>query len=187
MCTRAGLRLSPLQPLESPTPVRHMRSCSHSQHTRARLAATLDPLPPAPAPRSRAPCPNALRCASLQVVGRLAAQLARLLQGKDKPTFSPSADCGDVCVVVNAEKIVFTGRKWDGKIYQWHTGESAAGARAPRDRLGGDGGAALIRRADCPAARRAAGAWAMCGSRPPGRCANRQPNPAYARQAGRAA
>ncbi|GBF92078.1 hypothetical protein Rsub_04425 [Raphidocelis subcapitata] len=57
-----------------------------------------------------------------QVVGRLAAQLAKVLQGKDKPTYSPSRDLGDVCVVVNAEKIVFTGRKWEGKAYQWHTG-----------------------------------------------------------------
>lgn len=57
-----------------------------------------------------------------QVVGRLAAQLAKVLQGKDKPTFSPNQDGGDVCVVVNADKIVLTGRKWDGKLYQWHTG-----------------------------------------------------------------
>lgn len=58
-------------------------------------------------------------------MGRLAAQLAKLLQGKDKPTFSPSMDTGDVCVVVNAEKAVLTGRKWDGKLYQWHTGALA--------------------------------------------------------------
>jgi large subunit ribosomal protein L13 len=45
-----------------------------------------------------------------------------VLQGKDKPTFLPSADGGDVCVVVNADKAVLTGRKWDGKLYRWHTG-----------------------------------------------------------------
>ena len=57
-----------------------------------------------------------------QVVGRLAAQLSLILQGKDKPIFAPHKDHGDVCVVVNAEKAVLTGNKWDGKLYRWHTG-----------------------------------------------------------------
>lgn len=55
-------------------------------------------------------------------MGFLATQLAVVLQGKDKPTYLPSRDAGDVCVVTNAAKIHFTGRKWDGKIYRWHTG-----------------------------------------------------------------
>lgn len=61
--------------------------------------------------------------APLQIVGRLAAQLSILLQGKDKPIFAPHKDQGDVCIVVNAEKAVFTGNKWEGKVYKWHTGE----------------------------------------------------------------
>lgn len=57
-----------------------------------------------------------------QVVGRLASQIARVLMGKDKPTFCPWKDDGDVVVVVNAKDIDFTGRKWDDKLYRWHTG-----------------------------------------------------------------
>jgi len=45
-----------------------------------------------------------------------------VLQGKDKPTYTPCRDAGDVCVVTNAAKILFSGNKWDGKIYRWHTG-----------------------------------------------------------------
>lgn len=63
----------------------------------------------------------------LQIVGRLASQLSLLLQGKDKPIFAPHKDLGDVCIVVNAEKAVFTGNKWEGKLYKWHTGKQAAG------------------------------------------------------------
>lgn len=44
------------------------------------------------------------------------------MQGKDKPTFTPHADNGDVVVVVNARHAEFTGRKWDNKLYKWHTG-----------------------------------------------------------------
>ncbi|PSC67474.1 hypothetical protein C2E20_8863 [Micractinium conductrix] len=57
-----------------------------------------------------------------QVVGRLASQIATILQGKDKPTFRPNADDGDLVVVVNAAQAELTGRKWDQKLYRWHTG-----------------------------------------------------------------
>eukprot|EP00879_Flechtneria_rotunda_P016929 GHRR01017723.1.p1 GENE.GHRR01017723.1~~GHRR01017723.1.p1 ORF type:complete len:256 (+),score=95.85 GHRR01017723.1:288-1055(+) len=60
--------------------------------------------------------------AESQVIGRLAAYLSVILQGKDKPVFAPNKDHGDICVVTNAEKAVFTGRKWEGKLYRWHTG-----------------------------------------------------------------
>ena len=56
-----------------------------------------------------------------QVLGRLATQIAVLLRGKHKPTFTPSMDGGDFVVVVNAEKIQVTGRKIDQKIYYRHT------------------------------------------------------------------
>jgi large subunit ribosomal protein L13 len=59
--------------------------------------------------------------ASGQVVGRLATQIADLLRGKHNPMFSGIADAGDFVVVVNAEKVVFTGKKWDDKDYYWHT------------------------------------------------------------------
>ena len=57
-----------------------------------------------------------------QVVGRLASQIAPLLRGKHKPTFANNVDCGDHVVVINAEKVVFTGNKWKDKLYRWHTG-----------------------------------------------------------------
>ncbi len=56
------------------------------------------------------------------VVGRLAALVAMRLRGKHKPTFTPHVDMGDNVVVVNAEKVAFTGRKLDQKKYYWHTG-----------------------------------------------------------------
>jgi large subunit ribosomal protein L13 len=56
------------------------------------------------------------------VVGRLATQIATLLRGKNKPTFTPSIDGGDFVIVVNAEKIRITGRKADQKTYYRHSG-----------------------------------------------------------------
>lgn len=56
------------------------------------------------------------------VVGRLAALIALRLRGKHKPIFTPHVDCGDNVVVINAEKVVFTGRKRSDKVYYWHTG-----------------------------------------------------------------
>jgi len=57
-----------------------------------------------------------------KVLGRLATNVATRLRGKHKPTFAPHADTGDFIVVVNAEKVRLTGRKWDKKIYYRHTG-----------------------------------------------------------------
>ncbi|MGC1797715.1 MAG: 50S ribosomal protein L13, partial [Candidatus Acidiferrales bacterium] len=56
------------------------------------------------------------------VLGRLATRVARLLIGKDKPTYTPHLDCGDHVVVVNAQKIKLTGNKIDQKLYRHHSG-----------------------------------------------------------------
>mgnify|MGYP001793322070 CR=1 FL=1 len=56
------------------------------------------------------------------VVGRAASEIAKLLRGKHKPDFTPHVDCGDNVIVLNADKIVFTGNKWDAKTYLRHTG-----------------------------------------------------------------
>jgi large subunit ribosomal protein L13 len=56
------------------------------------------------------------------VVGRLATIIAMRLRGKHKPTFTPHVDCGDNVIVVNAEKVVLTGRKLQQKMYRHHTG-----------------------------------------------------------------
>lgn len=79
-----------------------------------------------------------------QVVGRLASQIATVLMGKDKPTYAPNADCGDVVIVVNAAKVHFTGRKWDDKLYRWHTGyPGGLKERSARDTMARDPGAVL--------------------------------------------
>jgi large subunit ribosomal protein L13 len=57
-----------------------------------------------------------------QVLGRLATRIARILIGKDKPSFTPSLDCGDHVVVINAELVRLTGNKIDQKIYRHHSG-----------------------------------------------------------------
>ena len=56
------------------------------------------------------------------VVGRLASYIALRLRGKHLPTYTPHVDCGDFVVVINADKVKFTGRKLDQKTYYWHTG-----------------------------------------------------------------
>jgi large subunit ribosomal protein L13 len=57
-----------------------------------------------------------------QVLGRLATSVASRLRGKHNPLFTPHVDTGDSVIVVNAEKIVLTGRKWDQKNYYRHSG-----------------------------------------------------------------
>ena len=56
-----------------------------------------------------------------QTVGRLASEVARILRGKNKVNFVPHLDCGDNVVIINAEKVIFTGRKWDQKFYYRHS------------------------------------------------------------------
>ena len=54
-------------------------------------------------------------------LGRLASQVAAVLRGKNKPTYTPFIDCGDNVIVINAEKVQFTGKKLDQKIYYKHS------------------------------------------------------------------
>ncbi|MCO5142644.1 MAG: 50S ribosomal protein L13 [Oligoflexia bacterium] len=55
-------------------------------------------------------------------VGRLATNLATFLMGKHKPTYSPNIDTGDYVIVLNADKVSFSGNKWNDKVYHRHTG-----------------------------------------------------------------
>lgn len=57
-----------------------------------------------------------------KVVGRLATEIAMVLMGKHRPTYTPHVDTGDFVVVVNAEKVAFTGKKWQQKVYRHYTG-----------------------------------------------------------------
>lgn len=53
-----------------------------------------------------------------QVVGRLAVQIATILRGKHRPEYTPHVDTGDFVIVINAEKVRFTGKKWQSQVYQ---------------------------------------------------------------------
>lgn len=57
-----------------------------------------------------------------QTLGRLASKVAVILRGKHKPIYSPSVDCGDYVIIINAEKIAVTGRRLDQKMYYRHSG-----------------------------------------------------------------
>ncbi len=56
-----------------------------------------------------------------QTLGRMATEVAKILRGKNKPIFTPHEDCGDYVIIVNAEKVRFTGRKLEQKIYYNHS------------------------------------------------------------------
>jgi len=74
-----------------------------------------------------------------QILGRLATRVARLLTGKDKPMYTPFLDTGDHVIIINAEKVKFTGKKLTDKMYRHHTGypgglrEMAAGVLLSKD------------------------------------------------------
>ena len=60
--------------------------------------------------------------ASGKTLGRLATEVAKLLRGKHKPTYTPFVDTGDYVIVINASEMVLTGNKLDQKMYRYHTG-----------------------------------------------------------------
>ena len=69
-----------------------------------------------------------------KIVGRLASDIAVVLMGKHRPTYTPHVDTGDFVVVTNAKNVQFTGKKWEQKKYTWYTGypgqkSETAGAR----------------------------------------------------------
>ena len=70
-----------------------------------------------------------------QTVGRLAAEVARVLRGKHKPTFTPHVDTGDYVIVINADKAVFTGKKLTKKIYFRHSGYTGGTTFTPAGQM----------------------------------------------------
>lgn len=72
------------------------------------------------------------------VLGRMAAEIAKILRGKHKTTFTPHMDCGDNVIVINAAKVQLTGRKMTDKIFFWHTGfPGGVKQRTPKQTLTG--------------------------------------------------
>ena len=69
--------------------------------------------------------------AAEKVVGRLARDIALILMGKHRPAYTPHVDTGEYVVVVNAEKVVFTGKKWEQKKYTWYTGYPVSARKPP--------------------------------------------------------
>ena len=65
-----------------------------------------------------------------KTLGRLASEVASVLRGKNKPTYTPHVDCGDYVIVINAEKVEVTGKKRKEKIYKRHTGYDHRGQYA---------------------------------------------------------
>ncbi|MBK6263620.1 50S ribosomal protein L13 [Marivirga sp. S37H4] len=57
-----------------------------------------------------------------KVLGRFASDVAKLIRGKHKPGYTPNVDCGDNVIIINADKIILTGKKWDDRVYQRYTG-----------------------------------------------------------------
>ena len=72
--------------------------------------------------------------ADSQILGRFASQVARILRGKHKASYTPHVDCGDRVIVINADKVKLTGKKWDDKEYIRHTGYPGGQRfQSPRD------------------------------------------------------
>lgn len=57
-----------------------------------------------------------------QTLGRMASKVAKLLRGKYKPSYTPHVDCGDNVIIINADKVVLTGNKWNDRVYLRYTG-----------------------------------------------------------------
>ncbi|MFV1968053.1 MAG: 50S ribosomal protein L13 [Pirellulaceae bacterium] len=70
-----------------------------------------------------------------KAVGRIATRIATVLMGKHRPTYTPHVDTGDFVVVTNAEKVAFTGNKWEQKTYTWYTGYPGLRSETAAERL----------------------------------------------------
>jgi large subunit ribosomal protein L13 len=70
-----------------------------------------------------------------KVVGRLASDIAVILMGKHRPTYTAHTDTGDFVVVTNCERVVFTGKKWGQKRYTWYTGYTRQSSESARERF----------------------------------------------------
>ena len=68
-------------------------------------------------------------------LGRLASQVAAVLRGKNKPTFTPNVDCGDHVIIINTDKAILTGKKLEKKFYTYHTGYIGGLKQIPYSRM----------------------------------------------------
>ncbi len=78
--------------------------------------------------------------ADSKVLGRLSSEVAMILRGKKKPGYTPHVDCGDNVIVINAEKVKLTGKKWTDKVYVRHTGHPGGQRfQSPNEAMAKDG------------------------------------------------
>ncbi|MCL1933168.1 MAG: 50S ribosomal protein L13 [Candidatus Azobacteroides sp.] len=82
-----------------------------------------------------------------QSLGRISSKVAKLLRGKYKPDFTPHVDCGDNVIIINADKVVLTGKKWTDRIYLSYTGYPGGQRKTTPEELFKKGSDRLFRKA----------------------------------------
>lgn len=85
--------------------------------------------------------------ASTMVLGRVASEVAKIIRGKNKPGFTPNVDCGDNVIVINADQVRLTGKKWTDKVYVSHTGYPGGQRATTPNQLKAKSSALLVERA----------------------------------------
>jgi len=85
--------------------------------------------------------------ADSKVLGRVASEVAKIIRGKNKPSFTPHVDCGDNVIVINADKVKLTGRKWTDKVYVSHTGYPGGQRQTTPNELKAKSSTLLVERA----------------------------------------
>jgi large subunit ribosomal protein L13 len=80
-------------------------------------------------------------------LGRVASQIANILRGKTKPSFTPNSDCGDYVIVINSDKVRLSGKKWDNKVYITHSGYPGGQKRITPRELKAKSSTLLVERA----------------------------------------
>ena len=85
--------------------------------------------------------------ADSKVLGRLASEIAKVIRGKHKPGYTPHVDCGDNVIVLNADKVRLTGKKWTDKIYISHTGYPGGQKETTPNQLKAKSSTLLVERA----------------------------------------
>lgn len=85
--------------------------------------------------------------ADSMVLGRLASEVAKMIRGKHKPSYTPHVDCGDNVIVINADKVRLTGKKWDDRVYLRYTGYPGGQRKTTPRQLKEKSSALLVERA----------------------------------------
>ncbi len=85
--------------------------------------------------------------ADSKTLGRFASEVAKIIRGKTKPNFTPNVDTGDNVIVINADKVKMTGKKWTDKVYVSHTGYPGGQRKTTPNQLKAKSSALLVERA----------------------------------------